>query len=417
MKRSTRLKASLAALACIAAFASVSPAMFMRPDTVPVDRVVKNAEAYVKEHADDASGHYVLGRAHALAFIRKSEVVAVYMHQQKPGGLPALVDDIFQPGAANNPVPTEAQLVDHLQSGVESLQKAVQMQPKDARYHLTLGFLVESGTAMADKVNVLPQADPSAKATEKKDIPKLSDYWHEQAIAAYWDAYTLAIDKDLKVPHRPLFGLRELVSHEAGNAYLKLVKARGVKDDEKPHVAAIEESLKKFAALPPGPVTPIVFALDRSAPLDELLAPDVTVSFDLDGTGRPQRWPWVQPGTAILVYDPQHTGKITSGRQLFGSATFWLLPPDGYRAMDMLDDNRDGMLSGDELKGLALWFDRNSNGISDPGEVIAIEKSPVESVSTQSLSQTGESPSNPLGLHLKDGRALPTYDWVAHPVK
>jgi len=36
--------------------------------------------------------------------------------------------------------------------------------------------------------------------------------------------------------------------------------------------------------------------------------------------------------------------------------------------MDALDDNHDGWLTGNELHGLALWYDRNGNGKCDPGK-------------------------------------------------
>ena len=38
-------------------------------------------------------------------------------------------------------------------------------------------------------------------------------------------------------------------------------------------------------------------------------------------------------------------------------------------ALAALDDNGDGVLSGKELDGLALWHDANGNGVCDPGEV------------------------------------------------
>ena len=86
----------------------------------------------------------------------------------------------------------------------------------------------------------------------------------------------------------------------------------------------------------------------------------------------------------LLVFDPSHTGKVTSARQLFGTYTFggkiakaayyqsdeagtpW---GNGYEALANLDTNDDGMISGKELDALALWFDRNRDGVSQPGEV------------------------------------------------
>lgn len=91
----------------------------------------------------------------------------------------------------------------------------------------------------------------------------------------------------------------------------------------------------------------------------------------------------------LLVYDPGHTGVITSPHQLFGNWTFggkrvaslgastgnknqsaW---ENGYEALEILDADRDGKVSGEELAPLGLWFDRNRDGVSQPGEVQSLK--------------------------------------------
>ena len=170
--------------------------------------------------------------------------------------------------------------------------------------------------------------------------------------------------------------------------------------------------MRRLEAKSLAPVTPIIFSLDRAAALDDLLDSSHAVSFNLDGTGRPQRYIWLKPDTAILVWDPKHEAAITSGHRLFGTVTFQMLLSDGYRALDMLDDNRDGQLSGEELVGLALWFDSNGDGISQPAEVIPIESTDILAIAVRFTNHVGDSPANPLGLRLRDGRLLPTYDWT-----
>ena len=187
-------------------------------------------------------------------------------------------------------------------------------------------------------------------------------------------------------------------------------------EGEKQSLASVQKHIAALDGLRRGPVTPIIFRLDRAMPLDMMLKPDRIVRFDLDGDGTAERRPWVDPDTAILCWDPTRSGKITSGKQLFGSVTFHLYPGDGYTAMNLLDDNRDGELAGSELPGLALWFDRNSNGVSDPGEVTPIEDTPVKALSVRALTKEGIAPANPFGLKLKDGRTLPTFDWIAPAV-
>ena len=91
---------------------------------------------------------------------------------------------------------------------------------------------------------------------------------------------------------------------------------------------------------------------------------------------------------------------------------FWA---DGYHALDALDDDRDEMLRGSELKGLAVWFDRNSNGVSEAGEVVTVDSLGITAVAAKSTGRCGQSPCNPCGVKLRSGQMLPTYDWIAQP--
>jgi hypothetical protein len=122
------------------------------------------------------------------------------------------------------------------------------------------------------------------------------------------------------------------------------------------------------------------------------------------------------PGTGFLVWDPLNKGEITSGRQLFGTATWWLLFPDGYAALSALDDSRDGSLSGPELKGISVWFDKNANGRSEPGEVQPVASFGVQAIRTRPTGSDHGMLMNANGLVLKNGAAIPTYDWLVSPV-
>ncbi|MFO0835595.1 MAG: hypothetical protein U0638_11540 [Phycisphaerales bacterium] len=247
----------------------------------------------------------------------------------------------------------------------------------------------------------------------------LSTYWRRIAADHYYFAFEATIKKDAAREQQPPFGgLRELISYEAGKSFQKLAETDPViakKDEARPK--AIAEGLKKLEALPKDMViTPVVFSLSDSSSLSELLAPQTTSTFDLDGTGRDQAWPWLRPDTALLVWDPSNTGVITSGRQLFGSVTWWMFFRNGYEALDALDDNADGTLSGRELRGIAAWFDRNSNGESDPGEVVSLASLGITSISVQVTGHDGRAPMNHAGITLASGQTLPTYDWIVSPL-
>jgi hypothetical protein len=87
----------------------------------------------------------------------------------------------------------------------------------------------------------------------------------------------------------------------------------------------------------------------------------------------------------LLVFDPEHTGVISSGAQLFGNwtwggkrrASLGTAPADGgawkhgFEALSQLDADLNGKVDGVELEPLGLWFDRNHDGISQPGEVVS----------------------------------------------
>jgi hypothetical protein len=233
----------------------------------------------------------------------------------------------------------------------------------------------------------------------------------ELFLAAYQDN----IGKALKLAHRPVAGLHSLACYEAGTAYLELADAESLPEADKDKVAEVRGNIAKLEKLKFGAITPVVFSLQPHGGIDDLLAPTATAVFDLDGNGSAERWPWVRPTTAFLAWDPAGTGEIASGRQLFGTGTWWMLFEDGYAALDALDDTRDGTLAGGELDGLAAWFDRNGNGVSDAGEVVALEKLGVQSIAVRPDGETDGMLMHSAGLTLEDGRTVPTYDWVTEP--
>ena len=101
-----------------------------------------------------------------------------------------------------------------------------------------------------------------------------------------------------------------------------------------------------------------------------------------------------------------------SGRQLFGSASWQLLFGNGYVALKLLDDNRDGVLAGVELDGIGAWFDQNSNGRSEPGEVSSVERLGIRSIDTRVTGADSGMPMSRQGLRFQDGHSVSTYDWI-----
>ncbi|MCP4451392.1 MAG: hypothetical protein GY809_08020, partial [Planctomycetes bacterium] len=247
-------------------------------------------------------------------------------------------------------------------------------------------------------------------------VPQMGNVTTPRLRMLYYLAYRLSLDEDMTWEYIPIGGLRSLVAYEAGQAYLRLAKEKPALPDTEA-VTQVRQNLDRLDTLPWGPITPIIFSLQTHTSVSDLLNSQSHVSFDLDGDGTTEDWPWVKPDTGLLVWDPGLTGKINSGRQLFGTSTFWLLLPNGYFALSILDDDQDGSLTQSELLGISVWFDANSNGQSEPGEVTPIQKLGVTAIQTRIKGHSLGMPTHPQGLSLENGRTVPTYDWLTRPAK
>jgi hypothetical protein len=145
--------------------------------------------------------------------------------------------------------------------------------------------------------------------------------------------------------------------------------------------------------------SPIVLLWNRDADLNRAVS---LTTFPLDPRKKGKVYQWKAGADApLLVYDPEGTGKIVSATQLFGNWTFGHTDParvrrtsltspqemskplwqNGYEALALLDEDKNGEVSGAEREGLALWFDRNQDGISDIGEVQDLIAAGVERLS------------------------------------
>ena len=139
-----------------------------------------------------------------------------------------------------------------------------------------------------------------------------------------------------------------------------------------------------------------------SSPISLLWKPGISVresasivKFKLDDSSGDTWYRWYGSGDApLLVYDPQHSGRIDSAHQLFGNWTFggqrvaalalgstsatpW---NNGYEALETLDRDGDSIIKGEELAPLGLWFDSNRDARAQPGEVRDIREAGVVSL-------------------------------------
>lgn len=97
--------------------------------------------------------------------------------------------------------------------------------------------------------------------------------------------------------------------------------------------------------------------------------------FDLDGDGFNEFVEWVGPNDGLLVaYNPNTD---MSGLQLFGEPGGFF---DGYHKLSIYDVNNDRVLTGEELKDLSIWQDKNSNAKVDAGEIQSLADLKITSI-------------------------------------
>ncbi len=473
MKRAAWLVAACGACAC----AGVAHGHGMMPRDAPVERLIVNIGEQLKAHPDDAEWLYRLGRVHMLALERKSNFIPSWEHDLSRPVEGSWARDRGFSDDEKRPSATREELERHLAEAITSLNKAIALQPMEAKFRLTLACTLEAGAAYRTVSTPWPLppvfADPAAAPVKHeldyaRSLLRVSDKNEEsksrllerarngntefsrnrdyvvfvsQEVAndpafadvvsevkeAYWSAVMeeqffaamcFSLPADGKATEQQVWGGREdWVAYEAATDFVRVIEARTPHDSDQIRLKVAKATVKAFDELPPpGAITPLVISLD-GAPLSRLVS-NTTSHFNLDDSGLPQNWSWIGPGAGLLVWDPECTGRIESGNQLFGSVSWKVGFQNGYEALSCLDDSRDGELAGDELKGIAAWFDRNGNGVSDAGEVVTLSDLDIEAISTRvtGTADDGKSPTSAQGLRMRDGRTLPTFDWIAESI-
>jgi hypothetical protein len=110
--------------------------------------------------------------------------------------------------------------------------------------------------------------------------------------------------------------------------------------------------------------TPVTYQADNGQGLFDLSAAQ-------DGSARRTDWPTAS--TPWLALDEDGDGQITSGRELFGSATLLgsTTAAHGFEALSMLDNNGDAIIDARDpgFSRLRLWYDQNSDRVSSSDEL------------------------------------------------
>ncbi len=131
--------------------------------------------------------------------------------------------------------------------------------------------------------------------------------------------------------------------------------------------------------------TPLVLVFDMLRGV-AYVADDGRSEFDLAAAGEAPatRTDWPTEATPWLVLDRDGDGRITSGRELFGSAVMvdGHAAHDGFEALANIDANHDGVIdSHDPLFGaMRAWSDRNHDRVSSPDEMQPLTAFGIKSI-------------------------------------
>jgi tetratricopeptide (TPR) repeat protein len=371
-------------LALVLTAGAALQAIYMRIETrqVPVSRLLQNLERDLANDPKNVSTLVAVARLHGMAYALKSEQAPAVVDKdgvpQRPwyGNAPDLIPYAVTRGATPA---QEKQAAPHLQSAIDYYRKALAIEPANLLAAIGLGWSLQQA---GDKAGAIAQ--------------------YRAVIERSWP-------DEQKRRGR---GLGSLYTEEAAGYLIPLLDPRA----DAAEIRELEARRQQLSKLPRA-ITPIAVPLGDDVKLRDIADPLARVAFDADGSGLRREWTWITPDAGWLVYDALDTGRITSALQWFGSVTFWLFWENGYDALAALDDDGDGELAGGELRHLAIWHDRNRNGVSERGEVRPLRAHGIAGVNCAFVPGDGRTVAafSPDGVRLANGRTRPTYDVILRP--
>lgn len=156
--------------------------------------------------------------------------------------------------------------------------------------------------------------------------------------------------------------------------------------------------------------SPIVLDLNRNGKADlydtdwrsdKSFRPQNSVIFDIDADGELELCEWIKPNCdGLLVIDKEADGWIKNQSELLGNGGGY---NHGYEKLGALCDvNKDGKISGEELKKLKVWID-DGDAVSKESELHSCQDLGITliSVSHKGLQST----------FLMNGEEYDTWDW------
>lgn len=361
--------------------------LYIIPETqrVPVERLVANLERALEMDPRNIQTQINLARLHGMAFALKTEHVDAVGRDRNAAREPyyGFSPDLIPYKAVKAPTAeAEATARKHLEKAIAHYETALALDPRNLLAQLGYGWMLQQAGERSRAIAQYRQLIRQAWSVEERTLRHLPE-----------DRY---------------------FTHEAAGYLISLL-------DPIVDAAEIEDLRRKRTYLegrPARAITPLAIPLEDDVPPTAIRAPQTTVRFDADGSGLVRSWTWISPAAGWLVHDPKRRGSITSALQWFGNVTFWLFWENGYQALGALDDDGNGELAGAELRDLAIWHDRDNNGVSDPDEVGPLSAHHIVGLSCRHVAADSLAFAawSPRGVRLSDGRTRPSYDVMLHTV-
>ena len=137
---------------------------------------------------------------------------------------------------------------------------------------------------------------------------------------------------------------------------------------------------------------PLVIDLDGDG--FKMLSVEDGVHFDEDNKGLAEKTEWAGPKEGLLAIDLNGDGIISDGSELFGTSTRLpdgTIAQNGFEALAQYDKNGDGVIdANDEIfANLRVWQDKNSNGVTDEGELRTLADLGITGISLDATEEDG----------------------------
>jgi tetratricopeptide (TPR) repeat protein len=378
----TRRPAAILSLALLASVPAAAIYVRMETRQVPVERLVGNLERELAKDPKNVATLINLARLHGMAFALKTEEAPVANLKGQEAGAerpwygrePRHVPYDVRPATTPE---QDAAAREHLERSLDYYTRALELDADSLLARLGHAWALEQSGDKAAAIAEYRQVIERAWASEQKATRAgLGERFYTEEAAGY---------------------LVKLLDPVTDAAEVRELEAR-------------REKLRRL----PRPITPIAVPLRDDVPATSIADPLARVTFDADGSGLRREWSWISRDAGWLVYDADGSGRITSALQWFGNVTFWLFWTHGYEALSALDDDGDGELAGEELRHLAIWQDRDGDGVSDDGEVLPLGAHGIVAMSCGFVTGDGRAFAawSEQGVRLANGRTRPTYDVI-----